>query len=31
LVGLALGVPAKRLGIPGELFASKPLQAHLQP
>ncbi len=31
LVGLAVGVPAKRLGIPGELFASKPLQAHLQP
>jgi len=31
LVGLALGVPAKRLGIPGELSASKPLQAHLQP
>ena len=30
LVGLALGVPAKRLGIGAELFSSKPLQAHLQ-
>jgi heterodisulfide reductase subunit B2 len=30
LVGLALGVPAKRLGLAAELFASKPLQAHLQ-
>jgi heterodisulfide reductase subunit B2 len=30
LVGLALGVPAKRLGIAAELFASKPLQAHLR-
>jgi heterodisulfide reductase subunit B len=31
LVGLALGVPAKRLSIPSQLFASKPLQPHLQP
>jgi heterodisulfide reductase subunit B2 len=30
LVGLALGVPAKRLGIGADLFASKPLQAHLR-
>jgi heterodisulfide reductase subunit B2 len=31
LVGLAVGVPAKRLGIPSELFATKSLQAYLQP
>ncbi len=30
LVGLAVGVPAKRLGIGSELFASKPLQPFLQ-